>query len=192
MKIYKKSLTQGDFWVQTKALENLKILKQCHSNLIVPLNSQNLEADGFIWKNNEIKNSIIAIYTADCLPILIEGKLGGVFLHAGWRGVHKKIHLNSLIDSIDPQYVLIGPSIQGNSFEVTSEFYDYFPNSNNFQILNKKIYFNLQTQVKEDLIKKWPKLSIIDDKIDTYSNLDFHSFRRTGKTDRNYNLYKLY
>ncbi len=192
MNIYEQKLDLGNFWVQTQKPQDILILNQCHSNVIVPIHKKSANADGFIWNSSEIQNKTIAIYTADCLPILIEGSLGGVFLHAGWRGVQKKIHTHEIIDSIKPKKILIGPSIQVSSFEVTKEFYDYFPVSRNFQTLNKKIYFNLQAQVIEDLQRKWPKASIIDDKIDTFSNLNFHSFRRTGKTDRNYNLYKIY
>jgi len=192
MNLYEKKLNNGFFWVQKNKPENVKILKQCHSHKIVSIESEDKDADGFIWQNTIIKNNIIGIYTADCLPILIEGKLGGVFLHAGWRGIHKKIHLNEVIDSIHPIAALIGPSIQSKSFEVTQEFYDLFPSSKSFHTSDKKIYFNLQAQVKEDLIKRWPSMTIKDDKVDTFSNIEFHSYRRTGKTDRNYNLYQIY
>ncbi len=189
--MYSKNLQFGSFHTSKNKPENALILKQVHGKLITPLSEAQTEADGFVWKYQEQKSIVPCVYTADCLPILIEGKYGACILHAGWRGVQSQIYLRDIIDSISPVIALIGPSIQRSAFEVTSEFTNYFPNSDHFFQQNDKLFFDLQTEVKVNLLRKWKNLTIIDDQICTYKNEEYHSYRRTGKADRNYNFYIL-
>ncbi len=182
----------GIFQTSTEKPNNALYLKQIHSSIIKHIDEHDSEGDGLIWKHHELKEKISMVYTADCLPIFIEGEYGSCLLHAGWRGIQKKIHLQEIITDISPKLCVIGPSIQKDSFEVTSEFTNYFPNSSNFSKNADKIYFDLQLEVKNDLKRKWKEIKIIDESICTFNSTKLHSYRRTGKTDRNYNFYKLY
>ncbi|HSZ62902.1 MAG TPA: peptidoglycan editing factor PgeF [Terriglobales bacterium] len=107
-------------------------LRQIHSDLIHRVDESEatrepLAGDGLLTDTPEI---IIAVQTADCLPIiLVDRKRGavGVF-HAGWRGTVQRIvekgvgemrkHFKS-----DPRNLLaaIGPGIQSCCYEVGEE-----------------------------------------------------------------------
>jgi len=153
-----------------------------------------LEGDGWFWKWQNLKensNQLPCIITADCLPILILGKEGGLFVHAGWRGVQKKIYLHNCLKEIDPYFVYIGPSIQRAQFEVTAEFKANFPDSAHFHFKNERITFDLQQEVKDNLLKNFPKITIQDSGICTFSDHRFHSFRREKIATRNYHYFTL-
>ncbi|MCB9090972.1 MAG: polyphenol oxidase family protein [Halobacteriovoraceae bacterium] len=195
--LYKKSLDHGDYSVTKEKSDLFLHTKQVHGNKIVTVdeikNSKELlEADGILATWDTLKaEDLLCVFTADCLPVVIEGSQGVAILHAGWRGVHKKIHLNSLIDKIHPQKVVIGPSIQCSSFQVTEEFTENFPNSKFFSKENGKLYFNLQAQVKEDLENKYHPSVIYDDGLCTFKNNEYNSYRRDKKINRNYNIYQI-
>src|SRR5690606_15589365 len=116
---------------------------------------------------------------------------GGALLHAGWRGLQSKIHIDPIIQSLRPHTALIGPSIQGEHFEVTEEFFQHFPNSSHFFEKNKKTFFNLQAQAKDDLLSVFPDLEIVDKGLCTFQNIQYNSHRRDKSKKRNYNIYQL-
>lgn len=84
----------------------------------------------------QVPNTVIAILTADCLPVVIadtEGIIIGV-AHAGWRGL-----ANGILEKIflrmqkqvakDTQWqVWIGPAISQLHFEVGQDVFDFFVN----------------------------------------------------------------
>ncbi len=122
--LYEKVLPKGRFLVlKNRPEEALAKVKQTHSSIIIPYKGDDLdaaEADGIIFKyaTLETVGASVAITTADCLPILFLGKKKGAFVHAGWRGLARKIHLAPEISAIRPYYAFIGPHIGQDSFEV--------------------------------------------------------------------------
>jgi len=193
--IFQKKLPRGYFSVLKSKPANAVTPKQVHGAKIVACHqaaSNQVEADGLFWFWSELsQSSLPTVLTADCLPIVIIGKRGGAILHAGWRGVQQKIHLMPEVCNLEPEYYFIGPSIQSNSFEVTEEFHQFFPKSNNFSHNNNKIYFNLQIQVDQDLKQAFPKIKGESCGIDTFTNLEFNSYRRERKKINQYNVYHL-
>jgi YfiH family protein len=105
-------------------------LDQQHSIEVIDLGQKpvNLSADGSY--TNET-NTVCAVLTADCLPILLcsENSREIAAIHAGWRGL-----LNGVIDSgvrrfkSQPGELLawLGPAISQQAFEVGSEVRDAF------------------------------------------------------------------
>jgi YfiH family protein len=88
-------------------------------------------ADGMVTREAGV---MLAIFTADCVPILMRSKRGRVAaaLHAGWRGVIGKIaregvaameRLGARADEIS---AALGPSIGGCCFEVDEDLADRF------------------------------------------------------------------
>lgn len=103
-------------------------LKQVHGNTLVestavhatsPLEGR-LEADAH-WATEEHLALLIA--TADCLPVLLGYSSGAICaIHAGWRGIENEI-VPKAIRQLQPQFgapqfILVGPHIQQESFEV--------------------------------------------------------------------------
>lgn len=110
-------------------------LRQIHSDLIhcvtgVP--AEHLVGDGLVTRTPEI---LIAIQTADCLPVLLadaQQHAVGVF-HAGWRGTFKRIVEKGVGEmrrwfGTDPGDIraAIGPGIHSCCYEVGPELRDKF------------------------------------------------------------------
>lgn len=117
--------------------ENTVWLEQVHSNRCVSITKDDLtalesfKADASFTR---LKQTVCAVLTADCLPILfcsLDGQWIGA-IHAGWRGLASDIIQNTLkflpvpADSLT---VWIGPHISHANFQVGSEvkaaFADY-------------------------------------------------------------------
>ncbi len=158
----------------------------------IPASNNRPKADAIA---TNLKNLVIALFTADCTPILFFDEKNSVIAvaHAGWPGAFKNIADNviSKMVEIGAQIseikVVIGPSIRQKSYEISQEFYDRFLDENSE---NKKFFidgkrakhylFDLPEYVKEKLRKAGIK-NIVDEEIDTYSNAEkFFSYRRSS------------
>jgi hypothetical protein len=134
-------------------------------------------------------NQPLAIKTADCMPIVIEGEKGVIFLHAGWKGLADGILNRPEIALIHPQQVFIGPSIHVCCFEVSPEFKENFKQSSFFKESEGKIYFDLQQEASRILKEEFPYILVSIAPVCTCCNNKFHSYRRDKTKNRNWNLY---
>ena len=200
MKIFSYDFPQGQF--STRILETEQhyfTVKQVHGNKIFEITSNNLnyqtnvEADGLLvkYKNFQSKSKlpIIAIKTADCLPILVIGKYGYALLHAGWKGIQQEIINQPIIQSITPITFFIGPHICSDCYEVNPEFITEFPNSVNFTKSDNKILFNLSQETKLQIEKSFPDCEIIISDICTFTTSNFNSYRESKTDLRNINIF---
>ncbi len=99
---------------------NPHLLTQVHGSMVVEASLGHQEADGQ-W--TDFPEKALVIKTADCLPIFIFD-MGRIFaLHAGWRGIKKRIVSRTLDMCRNPQSakIYIGPHIQMNSFQLDRE-----------------------------------------------------------------------
>ena len=144
--IFSENLNQGRFetWTERPEMQFIHAT-QVHGVDIVSPETLPTEADGIVvsWNNFD---KPLAIKTADCLPIVIEGQKGVVFLHAGWRGLANGILERPEITMIGPERVLVGPCIHECCFEVSEDFKSNFPDSSYFTQRQKKYFFNLLKQ----------------------------------------------
>ncbi len=74
---------------------------------------------------------LCVVRTADCLPVLMCSRDGGVFgaAHAGWRGLAAGVIENTVAKlAVDPRELLVwlGPAISQPAFEVGDEVRDAF------------------------------------------------------------------
>lgn len=166
-------------------------LKQVHSNKIVDVKTikssdKDIEADGIIFENND--QNILAIVTADCLPIYLRGENLGVFLHAGWKGLNSGILEDERIKKLRPSYAFIGPHIKECCFEVTDEFRDHFSDESHFTKRDSKLYFNLEKEARSRLKKLNSNMIIEIAQYCTCCQEDFHSYRANKTIARNWNI----
>ncbi|OGV27834.1 MAG: polyphenol oxidase [Legionellales bacterium RIFCSPHIGHO2_12_FULL_37_14] len=104
-------------------------LNQTHSTICIDLDTtDDNTADAVITKT---PYKVLAIMTADCLPILLCDLKGKEIaaIHAGWRGLCNGIIENTLANMSTPKEQLIaylGPSICGKCYEVRQDVYDLF------------------------------------------------------------------
>lgn len=83
------------------------------------------DADG-LWTDDP--SDTLAVFTADCVPILLEGARGIAVVHAGWRGLVAGIVAEAaLIIGADSMFA--GPAIGPCCFEVGTEVSGLFRDS---------------------------------------------------------------
>jgi polyphenol oxidase len=173
-------------------------INQVHGVRVLNLDSEACEplvdADG---SSTRQYNKVLAILTADCLPVFITNRSGSfiMLLHAGWRGVADDIIGKSVSEcgeSVSELMAWIGPGIGKTAFEcgveVRDEFLanktglpDHFQPSTTQQ---DKFLGNLSAMAQWQCRKMgmyWVGASAEC----TYLNhQDFFSFRREGATGR--------
>ena len=176
-------------------VENLIILNQKHNDTVHVIDAQNKEKYLFRTPAKALQNEgdaiitrekglLIGVNTADCAPILLCDKTSKYIavIHAGWRGSNGRIIENTLekMESLGCKDIVagIGPCLQRIHFEIQSDI--------DFQIDRKYVsydgtrtLFDMQLQVLEKLMHNGVK-TVSKLNVDTYSNVDFFSKRRTG------------
>jgi purine-nucleoside/S-methyl-5'-thioadenosine phosphorylase / adenosine deaminase len=103
-------------------------LNQIHSNRAIFYTDPQKDADAIVC--NRI-NKVLAIMTADCLPVLLTNTSGTevAAIHAGWRGLANGIIANTLeMMATKPNNLIawIGPAISQTHFEVSLDVIDHF------------------------------------------------------------------
>ncbi|UZE95592.1 peptidoglycan editing factor PgeF [Alkalimarinus alittae] len=117
---------------------NLQWLNQVHGNFACEALTDGVvrDADASYTQN---RNTVCAIMTADCLPILLCDKQGRqvAAVHAGWRGLAAGVIDNTL--ATFPQSLEVtawlGPAIGPSAFEVGQDVVDAFTSSVNDHLL---------------------------------------------------------
>lgn len=115
-------------------------VKQIHSpNLLVIRKgdscvpeSEGIRCDGIITDRPGL---LIAVKTADCLPIAVYDPVNKVIaaVHSGWRGTARKILMKALLrmqkefgSEMEDIHIAFGPAIQVKDYEVSKELADSF------------------------------------------------------------------
>jgi YfiH family protein len=184
--------------------KNLLFVNQIHSNEVFVIDNElklhekvNLskvdlpKADAIV---TNLKNVVIAVFTADCSPICLfdEEKSIIAIVHSGWRGAKSGIIKNSISEmkKLGAKNIkaIIGPTISQESYHITEEFFDQFlqekeDNLKFFKTTDNKgcYFFDLPAYAVEKL-KLEQVVEINNQAIDTYKNeKDFFSYRRSIK-----------
>ncbi len=140
-------------------------------------------------------NTICAILTADCLPVLFCSKQGDVIgaAHAGWKGLQAGV-LEAVVKAMNcPLQKLmawLGPAIGPSAYEVGPEVYQAFVKDDPkaAQAFSKgredRYYANLYELAKQRL-QALGLNAIYTENYCTFSDQErFFSYRREGKTGR--------
>lgn len=169
-------------------------LNQTHSKRCVLIdNDLNRDADASVTRT---ANRVLAIMTADCLPIMISNKQGDEIaaIHAGWRGLADGVIESTLEMLQSPRKDLlawIGPGICGNCYETKDDVKNTFINryqqtSHAFINSNDKMYTNLPL-LAEIILKDSGISDVYQSQQCTYEtkNSDkYFSYRRENQTGR--------
>ena len=174
------------------------LLNQIHSkkiHFIKKLPKNKLVGDGLITNT---KGLALGILTADCAPIIFfdpKKKIIGA-AHAGWRGAYKKIsknmtsHFKKRGSKLKDLYVIIGPCISQNNYEVKQDLIKKFlnqslDNKRHFRRQGNKIYFDLKGYLFQQLKRNGIKNIEIIKKDTFYPKNNFFSARRSLKNKIN-------
>lgn len=196
--LYHKILPLGEFKVFSGPpqadQDRLVRTKQIHSKELANYQGKPLdetEADGIVFNYGDIKKRLVAVVTADCLPILFLGKEKGAFLHAGWKGLAADILSHPLLRDIQPTYALIGPGIELESFEVSEDFRGNFSEQEFFHHIDGRLCFDLRAKAAKDIYMAHPEIKLEICREDTFALRKYHSYRRDKTSERNWNIFSL-
>lgn len=188
--LFQKKFDQGVFTTYAQRPEQQHLsLHQVHGIEILtpPLIGPECQADGLEASYLDLKQTDLAIKTADCLPVLFLGDYRLSLVHAGWRGLAHGILKHPKISTLNPHTVFIGPCIHACCFEVSEEFKNEFPHSNHFTHRKDKLYFDLVAEAKDQL----KGINVEDSGLCTYCTPNQASFRRDKNQVRNWNVFSL-
>jgi polyphenol oxidase len=171
-------------------------LKQVHSGTVADIDDTSaandaVEADASI---TNLKGVMLAVQTADCVPILVSDLKGKAVaaIHAGWRGTASRIAETTILRllkkfSIDPKdlVVSIGPHIGVCCYEVGDDVVETISNPAEFESRPEwpKPHLNLASANRQQLLDAGvPEQRIEISTLCTRCRADlFHSYRRDGK-----------
>jgi len=187
--LFEKKLSLGWFraFDQKPALTFAQV-HQTHSVKVLDAQTPELsaqEADGIVAHDR----TTLAIKTADCMPVAIEGTQGQALLHAGWRGLAGGILTTPEVQKIQPTEAFIGPCIRACCFEVTAEFSGHFPNAAIIKRPDGTLRFDLVAEAYRQLKGQFPKIKLSDSGVCTCCNSKYPSYRRDKTPQRIWNLY---
>lgn len=190
-KLMHKSFPLGDFEVYSDKpdFKTIYQVHQIHSADVVSTFTSETKADGLIIPTKDL-DGVIAIKTADCLPVLYYSDDYIALIHAGWRGLKSGILHHRFLDKKWDE-IFIGPCIHKESFEVQADFKTEFPSSSNFIYKDSKIYFDLVSEATQQLQKTFPDTKITSSDMCTFKNPDYNSYRRDKTQKRNWNIFRL-
>ena len=164
-----------------------KELDQIHSSIVVlddTSTSKETQADGFV--SIDLKEPL-AIRTADCLPVVFIGKLGCALIHAGWRGLEANILKSKLIEKVSPFKAYIGPHISVEKYEVSSDFKEYFA-SNHLHQIGDSCHLDMKLIAFDQIRQTYSDIDVTISSNCTFTNTQFHSYRRNKTNQRNWNI----
>ena len=151
------------------SLKNYIHPKQTHSDNIVVIDEKNRSSiniencDGLITK---IKNVMLTVITADCVPIIFVDEKTGIIgiSHQGWKGTLNKLpakmidKMLSIGVTLQNLYCLFGPAINDCCYEIYGErlsrFQKEFSSDSIFRKQKEKFFLNLYKANYLTLIKK--------------------------------------
>lgn len=191
-------------------IENLKRLKnwfkvdevvylnQIHGTMVHTYEDDkgvmNSDGDGIV---TEHKNTIIGVFTADCVPIILVDEVQGTIaaLHSGWKGTLNNIlekGIKAMMENygckIQNMKAFIGPHNKSCCYEVSEELIDIFSGSEIFkgEVINSGRYLDLQRCVEIELLKCGVRLeNIISTNLCTYCSDDrkLYSYRKKDESE---------
>jgi len=174
--------------------EKVIYLKQVHSDIVLAFNGEKeheiieKEGDALITNN---KNSIIGVFTADCVPIILVDESTGVVaaIHSGWKGTFKSI-TRKTIDRLIEDYKMnprdikayIGPHIRQCCYEVSQSLKEDFIKEKN--INEDKLFLGRNLNMEECILKDLRNSGVIEENINSIQlcthccdDVKLHSYR---------------
>ncbi|WP_133138662.1 peptidoglycan editing factor PgeF [Legionella genomosp. 1] len=167
-------------------------LEQTHStDCVIVEQDNNRQADAAITRSNQ---RVLAIMTADCLPILLSNTQGDevAAIHAGWRGLANGIIENTLAKMTSkPQDLIawVGPAICQSCYQTGPEVYDCFLTQylfahDCFLADDSKWRANLSA-IAEKILAHHHVAQIAQSNVCTFEQKnEFYSYRRAAQTGR--------
>ena len=185
--IFISEKNDGDFRKREIFPEIKRPLKQVHGTEIHTITGENKDVwfEGCDGTYTHEKWITIGALCADCPVIILMGQGECTAVHSGWRGTKSHI-VQYAIEKFSTPYerirAYIWPHISRDSYEVQEDFLEHF-DEKYFTQKEGKIYCDLASVIIDDMITSWiPSSNITMSDIDTFSDLDYQSYRRDRNT----------
>lgn len=172
-------------------------LNQTHSSRIIHIDSSSEDSDADASYATQ-KNTICAVMTADCVPVLFCNKEGDKIaaIHAGWKGICAGILENAVQTLNSPETLIawIGPCISAANYEVGRDVFQNCLNhsellSKGFEQTNPDHWLCDLVEIVKILLKNCRVGAIYECNLCTHENAElFYSYRRDGITGRTASL----
>jgi len=187
-------------------------LNQVHGNRVVNanyMNSKQLDTQkndtGLIRPPradasfSEVANTVCAVMTADCLPVLICNRKANkvAAVHAGWRGLANDV-IETTVASLNERHsellVWLGPAIGPQAFEVGEDVYGVFVNkqaksATAFKQNRPGHYLADIYKLARLRLENMGIEAVYGGEYCTFTDAErFYSYRRDGKTGRQASL----
>lgn len=162
-----------EVWASVDQVHGAVVLKVDQPGLAGP-------ADGLITDRPGLP---LAIATADCVPIIVEGDRSVAVLHAGWRGVAAGIvsagleSMRALGDT--PRRAAIGPSIGPCCYEVGDEVRVAIGDRS-----SRTTFGTPSVDLWSAAAAQLSGIEVWRSDVCTYTDQGFRSYRRTATTER--------
>jgi YfiH family protein len=158
---------------------------QKHTDRIVSANDDlSIPADGLF---SQSPDDVLTIRTADCIPLFLSDGKTAALLHLGWRGIVGGIarNIGRAIPGLDhaKTIAVIGPAIRQCCFEVSPEVALIFESKYRIK-RGDKYYIDLESMVKDELIKLGIKQVYGLDSCTYCEPETYYSYRREGEDVR--------
>ncbi len=177
--------------------KDIVYMDQIHSSNVTYIDKYSdviLKTDALI---TDKKDLVLAVMTADCLPLLLASDNYVAAIHCGWRGVALGIienvckFLKDKNENLDKAKAFLGPCIGPDSFEVGIDVLNTFKDLDNTYedaFLKKDIkdkYLCNLPLICNYILKREGIFNIYNSELDTFKLKDsFFSYRRDKDTGR--------
>ena len=161
---------------------DLALSRQVHGRELIEVRAGDSgvrgDADGLITR---VAGPVIAILSADCGTVVVEGADGLAVLHAGWRGLVAGVIEAGVVALGSPVRAWIGPCIRSCCYEVGSEVAEAF-HSNDLPVADRK-----HVDIAEAATMALSRAGVSDVAVSdacTCCDPSYFSYRRDGVTGR--------
>ncbi len=175
-------LSKANLCLQRQGVSNI-------ANYVTEAGIYQTVGDGLVTDKKDI---ILCLRTADCAPVLLADWENGVIgaAHAGWRGALRGVIENTIELMIEKGAkaenieAAVGPCLLEKSFDAGQDMVDEFAAKSStyvkyFAPHQDKFKFDSKSFIL-DMLKKHPLKSVVFSDIDTYTDENFFSYRRSG------------
>jgi len=157
------------------------LVSQVHGNTVIAAQKPGLQGEADALRTST-PGLVLAIRTADCVPILVESDSEVFAIHAGWRGIANGIIIKTLRNVEGLRAAAIGPCISVDAYEVGWEVVDGIvasgvPKDVFVREKQPRPHVDLKAAAHYQLQQsKVPKIEVLA--YCTYLDEGFHSYRR--------------
>jgi hypothetical protein len=141
--------------------ERLVQVRQVHGDAVARATqvAPGTQADGIWHHRDDGPHTVVAVLTADCVPVLIADEQGTVAaaVHSGWRGTVQQVvarAVESLVETgsaVESLRAAIGPCIELDAFEVGDEVASQFDEMFVRRRVDEKPHVDLVAAVRRQL-----------------------------------------